>query len=245
MEKAEYELMYRIETRYWWYVARRWLMVRLLGRTVKGGNLRGLDVGCGTGGNIMATGKFGEMSGCDIAPEAVEFCRERGITAVIQDKPDSLPFPDAGFDFVTSFDVLEHIENDTKMLADFHRVLKPGGLALVTVPAYPSLWSVHDDSMHHLRRYNRRELVAKVQEAGFVPEKVTHINLLLLPLILPVRWLRDKFTRNRGVTSDFNLTLPGWMNFIYKVVFCSEWIWLRFLPLPAGLSLVCVMRKKA
>ena len=192
----------------------------------------------------LITRKYGEMSGCDIAPEAVEFCRERGIAAVIQPQPDSLPFPDASFDFLTSFVVLEHIERDTKMMADFARVLKPGGVALITVPAYQSLWSVHDDSMHHIRRYGRKELVGKVWESGFIPEKVTHINLFLLPLIIPVRWLRDKFTRNKGVTSDFNLNLPGWMNFIYKVVFCAEWYWLRFLPIPAGLSLVCVMRKK-
>jgi len=244
MEKAEYDLMYRIETRYWWYVARRWLMIRLLGRSLRSGGLKGLDVGCGTGGNIMATRKFGEMSGCDIAPEAVEFCRERGIAAVIQDQPDALPFPDSSFDFLTSFDVLEHIGNDAKMLADFARVLKPGGLALITVPAYPSLWSLHDDSMHHIRRYTWKEVVEKVRSAGFHPEMVTHINLFLLPLILPVRWLRDKFTRKKGVTSDFNLNLPGWMNFIYKVIFCAEWYWLRFVPIPAGLSLVCVMRKK-
>ena len=244
MEKAEYELMYRIETSYWWFMGRRWLSMKILSRILKGTGLAGADIGCGTGGNIITTSHLGTMTGCDIAPEAVEFCRERGIEAVLQTEPDRLPFADARFDFLTVFDVLEHIENDRGMIDQFARVLKPGGLVILTVPAYPSLWSVHDESLHHVRRYGRKELGDKVRDAGLEIVKLTHLNLFLLPLIMPVRWLRDRVTRNKGATSDFNLNLPGWMNLCFKAIFCSEWAILRFMPLPAGLSLLCVARKK-
>jgi SAM-dependent methyltransferase len=243
MEKAEYGLMFRIETDYWWYVARRWLVTRFLRRVLHGGGLKGLDVGCGTGGNIMALRRFAEMSGCDIAPEAVEFCGERGIAAKVQDAPDKVPFPDAGFDLVTAFDVLEHIDNDAGMLADMARTLKPGGVALLTVPAHPSLWSVHDVSMHHKRRYVRREMEAKVRAAGLVPVRVAYFNSFLLPLILPVRWLRTRVKRGQEATSDFNLNLPGWLNAVFTAVFASEWGILRFMSLPFGLSLLCLARK--
>jgi len=245
MEKPEYELMYRIETTYWWYTARRWLVMRILRRHLKGSSLAGLDVGCGTGGNIMALNKFSTMSGCDIAPEAVDFCRNRGLTSVVlQDRPDGLPFPDSRFDFVTGFDVMEHIENDARMLADMARVLKPNGLILLTVPAYKSLWSVHDESMHHKRRYDRADLLEKLGAAGFVPERTTHLNAFLMLLIMPVRRLLTLTKRGREMSSDFNLPLPRWLNAIFHVVFCSEWAILRFLPLPFGLSLLCVARKR-
>lgn len=245
MEKAEYELMYRIENRYWWFVGRRWLAMRYLARHLRGTQLQGADIGCGTGGNIMATSRLGAMTGSDIAPEAVEFCRERGIEAVLQEAPDRLPFADNRFDFLTVFDVLEHIENDQGMLSEFSRILKPGGLVIMTVPAYPSMWSVHDESLHHVRRYGQAELRNKIRDAGLEQVRLTHTNLFLLPFIIPVRWLRDRLTRKKGATSDFNLDLPGWLNLMFKAIYCSEWAVLRFVPLPAGLSLLCIARKKA
>jgi hypothetical protein len=82
-----------------------------------------------------------------------------------------------------------------------------------------------------------------LEAAGFRLDRVTHFNLFLLPAILPVRWLRDKLTRSAGTTSDFNLDLHPALNALFALVFFSEWAVLRFLPLPAGLSLVVLARK--
>ncbi len=245
MESAEYDLMHRIEQRYWWFVGRRWLVLRLLRRWLRpAAPLDLLDMGCGTGANLMAFRALGRAAGCDIAESAVAYCRGRGLDGVVhQADLDRLPFEDARFDLVTGTDVLEHIADDAGMLREIRRVLRPGGAVFLTVPAYQALWSVHDESLHHQRRYGRRDLTAKLAAAGLVVERVTHFNTWLLPLIVPIRWLRDRVTRPTGATSDFNLDLPGWLNALFLAVFRSEWAVLRFMPLPAGLSLVVLARK--
>jgi len=247
MESAEYDLMYRIEQTYWWFVSRRTLVVRLLRRWLRpAAPLSILDMGCGTGANIMALGEFGTAAGSDIAAAAVEYCRGRGLAGVVQQTDlTRLPFDGDRFDLVTGLDVIEHIEDDLGMMREIRRVLKPGGAVFLTVPAYPALWSVHDESMHHKRRYTTRGMTDTLTAAGFRVERVTHFNLLLLPAILPVRWLRDKLTRSAGTTSDFNLDLHPVLNTVFRWVFVSEWAWLRFAPLPAGLSLVVLARKPA
>lgn len=245
MESAEYDLMYRIEHSYWWFVSRRKLVVRLLRSWLRpAGPLAILDMGCGTGANIMALREFGEAAGCDIAAAAVAYCRSRGLSGVVQQTDlTRLPFEDNRFDLVTGLDVIEHIGDDLGMMREIRRVLKPGGALFLTVPAYPALWSVHDESMHHKRRYTTRGMKDTLTTAGFRVEHVTHFNLLLLPAILPVRWLRDKLTRSAGTTSDFNLDLHPVLNTLFQWIFFSEWAILRFIPLPAGLSLVVLGRK--
>lgn len=245
MEQSEYELMYRIETNYWWFVARRGLVTKLIAKWLKpNAPLAILDVGCGTGANLVALQRFGSTAGCEIEAEAVTFCERRGLQGVVQQTDlNRLPFGDTTFDLVTAFDVIEHIEEVVAMLRETARVLKPGGHLMVTVPAYKFLWSVHDDSMHHKRRYVRSLLHRHFREAGLEPVETTHFNLLLLPLIIPVRWLRDLVVKPQRTTSDFNLDLPRWMNASFRFIFSSEWLWLRFLPLPAGLS-VCGLARK-
>ncbi|MEK7765581.1 MAG: class I SAM-dependent methyltransferase [bacterium] len=245
MELGEYELMYQIEQRYWWFLGRRGHALRLLERWTHGARgLDILDVGCGTGANLLAFRRFGAVTGCDISPAAVAFCRKRGIAdAVVQPEPDRLPFPDGRFDLITCLDVIEHVKDDVGMLREMCRVLKPGGAAFFTTPAFPALWSVHDESLHHMRRYRRRELVDKFAAAGFAAERITYLNALLLPLIVPVRWLRDRLTRSKGATSDFNLGLHPALNALFLAAFSSEAAWLRFAPLPFGLSLCALARR--
>ncbi len=245
METAEYDLMYRIESDYWWYVGRRWLVVRLLRRWLgETRPLEILDIGCGTGANLQALKQFGNTTGSDVSLAAVQYCHSRGLVEVVQQTDaNRLPFDSGRFDLVTCLDVIEHIEDDLGMMREVARVLKPGGASLFTTPAHPVLWSVHDESLHHKRRYRRAEFLEKLHDAGLVPQRITYLNGLLLPLIVPVRWLRDRLTRQRGTTSDFNLHLPRWLNAAFRLTFCSEWGLLKFAPLPFGLSLCCLARR--
>ena len=163
---------------------------------------------------------------------------------VHQTDPLRLPFAAGRFDLVTCLDVIEHISDDVRMMEELARVLKPGGAVLFTTPAHPVLWSVHDESVHHQRRYRRSEFIEKLHRAGLILERFTYLNGLLLPLIVPVRWLRDRLTRSKGTTSDFHLQLPRWLNAAFRLTFCAEWAVLKFAPLPIGLSLCCLARRK-
>src|SRR5687767_10389958 len=120
MRRDLYEQYSRIEDRHWWFIGRKRILMSLVDDYLEptgGVQRRILDVGCGTGGMLTSLQAFGEVEGIDADPSAIAYCRERGITSVrLADSPP-IPFPDHEFDVVTSFDVLEHVDDDTGLLA--------------------------------------------------------------------------------------------------------------------------------
>jgi SAM-dependent methyltransferase len=166
---------------------------------------RVLDAGCGTGRNLAEFGSLGDAHGVDPSPEAIEFCRRRGLGAVREAGLEALPFEDEAFDLILATDVLEHVERDDVAAAELRRVAARDALLLVTVPAYRWLWSQHDDSHHHLRRYTRRELRGRLAGAGWRPVLQTYFNALLLPPIALVRLLARRRPPRDG-RSDYQLT---------------------------------------
>ena len=232
MRPEAYEEMRALEERHWWFRGRRRLLGALLERTSARGRL--LDAGCGTGGNLAA---FGPGRGVDPAPDAVAACRERGLD-VVQAGLDALPFADASFDVLLATDVLEHVDDDVAALRELRRVAAPGAVLLVTVPAHPRLWSAHDAALHHLRRYRRAELLARVRNAGWDPVIVTWWNLFLLPLVAAAR-LR------RGEGTDHDRT-PRWADRVLELPLAAEAGLVRHgVRLPAGVSLALAAKPQA
>src|ERR1043165_5867137 len=119
MKEHTYPIMFRVEQSHWWYTGRR---------------PRILDVGCGTGANLLMLSKYGEAEGVDISEDALSFCRERGLDKVRLGAGEQLPYEDATFDLVTALDVVEHMDDDLAGLREMRRVLRPGGRALLFVP---------------------------------------------------------------------------------------------------------------
>lgn len=199
-----------------------------------------LDAGCGTGRNLIEFASLGDGRGIDPSPEAVAFCRARGLRNVEQGTLEALPFPDASFGLVLACDVLEHVEDDGGALRELRRVAEPGGFLLATVPAYRWLWSQHDVSHHHIRRYTLRRLLAAAAAAGWRPVVSTYFNALLLPPIALVRALaRRGAPRTR---TDYELT-SGLLNTALELPMRLEarairrgWRW------PAGVSVGVVLR---
>jgi SAM-dependent methyltransferase len=151
-----------------------------------------LDAGCGTGGLIrrLEKGKAEwRWTGVDVEPLACELARTRCAAEIVQGSLLSLPFPESTFDAVVCSDVLYHLDDDVAALREIFRVLRPGGVVAVNVPAHRWLWSYHDEVTHARRRYGRREAIEKLGAAGFAAVRATHWNALPLPLVIVRRKL--------------------------------------------------------
>ena len=147
MRDKDFEYLYNLEERFWWFVAMRGITDTIVGNDLKGRALRVLDAGCGTGYNIGHYEKAGHsVFALDIASEAIAGVRQRGFQKVCQASVVEIPYSTAAFDFVFSFDVLSQVpvESAEEAMREMHRVLKPGGYLYVRVAAFEWLRSSHD-----------------------------------------------------------------------------------------------------
>lgn len=244
MESHLYGEMAHVEKIHWWFRGRRAVVLSLLRRYApeKG---RLLDVGMGTGFNAALFKKIGfSVDGLENALEAVEIVRAEvpDLNVIISSFP-SEQVKESSYQVITMLDVLEHIPDDTAALTAVARDLAPGGVVLITVPAFPFLWTRHDELAHHVRRYRKRELVEKLHTADLTLVFVSHYNFFLFPLIALVRVVQ-KILDIRKESSDFNAT-PGFLNAPLAFVFGLERYLLAFTALPFGVSLVCIARKSS
>jgi hypothetical protein len=144
---------------------------------------------------------------------------------------------------VAALDGLEHIGDDVGALETLGDALVPGGLLMVTVPAYGWLWGPHDELNHHVRRYSRRDLRAAVEAAGFEVERTTYFNSLLFPVAAAVRLARRYLIRHQEATA--HLAVPGrTVNELLTRVFAAERRVLRHVDLPFGVSVLALARRR-
>jgi SAM-dependent methyltransferase len=174
------ESLLRAEEEHYWFRGRRRTLRRLIGDLPLPPEPEILDVGCGGGRFLLDLAAVGRVSGTEPSPMSFEVARRRGVGEVIQAPIEALPFEPDSFDLLTCLDVIEHVEDDVGGFSAMLRVARPGALLVVTVPAYPWLWSEHDVLNHHFRRYRRRTLVAAAEQAGWQLVQSTYFNFLLL-----------------------------------------------------------------
>ncbi|MBI2864143.1 MAG: class I SAM-dependent methyltransferase [Chloroflexi bacterium] len=247
MNSEEYHLMYQIEDGYWWYKGMRQITFALLNGIASGRQERRvLDAGCGTGGNMVPLGRFGSVVGMDYAEEATRLSRQRERGAVLRGSIADLPFPQSTFDLVTCFDVLYHLAvvDDVAALGEMGRVLKPGGMLLVRVPAYDFLRGNHDVVVHTRHRYTLGELTAKVRQAGLQPIRATHANTVLFPLAGAKRLWESLPTSRSRAQSDLK-PVPKLLNEALAGILGFEGWLIRRTSLPFGLSAICLAVKTA
>ena len=247
MKHEEYERMYRFEDTYWWFVARRHLIVSLMEtHYARDGKQRILDIGCGTGAMLDNLKPFGEVVGADFSPEALQFCVTRGVESPLA-RADvrRLPFADGSFDVVTAMDIIEHIDDDKAASREIFRVLKPGGRLFVTVPAFAALWSEHDEALHHFRRYTVPHLKDLFQRAGLTVDKISYTVTALFPPILVYRVLINWLPKKRNATEKkANLVhVSGPVNSALLILSQWETRLVQRFNLPFGVTVVCVARK--
>ena len=240
METKEYELMDRVEQDHFWFIAkRRYLSVVLDKYFSQGGKM--LDVGCGTGAVMESLKNRGDISGVDMSDAALTYCRQKGLK-VEKGLANAMTYSESTFDIVFALDVLEHLDNPVGAVKEISRVLKDDGLFIATVPAHQWLWSHHDESMHHKKRYSK-QVFAELFKGDFDILVISWIHsFILLPVIL-VRLLRNIL---KSVDNDSDVKEPSpVINKIMSLVYSVEIALFKvFYYLPFGLSLLVVAKKR-
>jgi ubiquinone/menaquinone biosynthesis C-methylase UbiE len=237
-DRAYFDVMAAHARTHWWYEARRALVQGALAGTPGDGVL--LDVGCGTGDNLAAL--RASWSGPVLATDLSAYALAHAGSGVAVARAERLPFATAGAAAVTSMDVVEHLDDDVVGLREYARVLQPGGVLLLTVPAYQSLWSDHDVRAAHRRRYTRRRLERAVRAAGFDVERSTYFNSFLVP---PAFALRR--TPLRRVVRDNDEEVGASSPLVSRVMTAlgaAERRWALRRRVPFGLSILLVARRR-
>jgi SAM-dependent methyltransferase len=241
MEHHHLQELIELEEHYWWHAAKRSLAARLLARHFPPPGLL-VEGGIGSGRNLLEFRRLGyEVAGLDIMPQAVEHVGARGVEKVrVHDLAEPWPHAEGSVRAVVMLDVLEHTAEPVEVLRHAREALAPGGGILITVPAYPWLYSNWDKRLGHYRRYTRRELIRQAEAASLKVERVTHWNAFSLAPAIALRTL-DRITR-RDRPAEFPRVSPL-ANALLRGAAAAERGWLSRLGVPFGLSLVGVFRK--
>jgi SAM-dependent methyltransferase len=254
-DPSHFARLFAVEDRHFWFRSRNDLIGRLVGQLVAGlkPGYSVLEVGCGTGNVLRVleqTCSDGQVVGMDLFEEGLQYARRRVRCPLVCGDLRSPPF-ETPFDLVGMFDVLEHMEDDHDILTHLHRLVRPGGHLILTVPAHMSLWSYFDESGCHYRRYDRADLRFKLKEAGFEVQFLTEFMMTLFPLV----WLGRRLNGLGGGNSapapgadDHRLNrelriVPGVNGLLIWLLRLENWLIGHRLPLPMGTSLLAIARR--
>ena len=242
MESTAYAVEAEVEATHWWFVGRRALFAREIERLGLPPSARILDIGTSTGTNLRMLRELGfhHVTGLDFSPDAIRFCEQKGFGTVKQGDVCDMPFADQSFDLVLATDIIEHVDEDQKALAEIERVLRPGGSVLITVPTFRSLWGIQDELAHHKRRYRMGPLVDLVQAAGLDPQRQFYFNYVLFVPIWLARRLLMLTRPNIGSEAQLNSPM---INRLLTGVFNLD-VWTApYLRLPFGVSAMVSAQK--
>ncbi len=244
MDREVYNRLDELEQDHWWFSARRAILERVIrDNALKGGRIKILEAGCGTGGNLQMLSRLGDLVAFEPDDDARKVAAGKSGCEIRHGTlPDGNPYKDDKFDLIVAFDVIEHVEQDEESLAALRQSLAPGGKLIMTVPALPWMWSAHDERHHHFRRYTRSGLGETLQRAGFRPVGLTYFNTLLFPLIAGVRAIKKLFGLSEA---EDDAMPPAPVNAILRAIFSAERFLIGRIPLPIGVSLLAVVESPA
>jgi SAM-dependent methyltransferase len=241
VEREIYHKTAESEDKHWWFIGRRQIVSKILDDLALPENAAIFEAGCGSGGNLPLLNKYGNVYGMELDKTALAYALNRRIGSIVPGRlPDAIPFSEIRFDLLLMIDVLEHVVEDARSLEMLGARLKPGGYLLLTVPAFQSLWSRHDEVHHHQRRYNRNSLQDMVVNAGYELLFMSYINMFLFPVIAILRLWRKLLKSDAA--GDLWMP-PAIVNRLLAAFFGCEGNLLKFFPLPVGISLLVLARK--
>lgn len=185
MDDSEIQQLDHLESSHFWYRARKLQLAQWFANQKL--PLQVLDLGSATGGNTLHISSLGHVvTSVEYSRIGVLIQQNKGIPVIQADARD-LPFADSFFDIVVCLDVLEHIVEDGSVTLEIHRVLKPGGKFLISVPEDPKLWSAHDVAVSHVRRYTKISLIEVIDTSGLRFQNIWSTLTYLRPAIILAR----------------------------------------------------------
>lgn len=237
MKDEEFKLISELENDHWWYIGRKFLLCRLK-KHLNIQNALILDAGCGTGfaGRILAD--IGDVISMDssvyaLSNSAIDLNKcAASIT--------NMPFADQTYDLITAMDVLEHLDDDQKAIAEMYRICKKDGYLFVTVPACKRMWSAHDESLEHKRRYSLQELTNGIKAAGFSIKKSSYF----VSAVFPVAFIYRLLKRKSAPASDLS-HVPFLINSTLKFIMLLEAWTAWHIGLPFGMTAFVLARRKS
>jgi ubiquinone/menaquinone biosynthesis C-methylase UbiE len=241
MERSEYATMFRVEETHWWYSALRRLIFQTLEAELPDWREREiLDAGCGTGAILKRLDNPEKNVGIDLSLEAISFCRQRGLANVREGDISAMPFADASFDAVICSSVLYHrwVGDVEAALREMRRVLRPGGVVLINVPAFSFLHSPHDEAVMTARRFRKSELRELLEKQNFQIRCLTYWTTFLFPLAVAARTLGGS-----KMGRDFETAQDSLAQRVFSKVMEFELRVLKRASFPFGVALLAVARK--
>lgn len=229
-----FERLKKAEAEHFWFLVRKkWIFDRI--RRVIGPPATVLEVGCGTGNVSSFLAQKGyAVIGCEYFSEAIHQAWPGFLK--VQGDAHNLPFEGKSFDIVGLFDVIEHFQDDSTLLKEAVRVVRKGGIIVVTVPARQELWSWFDENSLHKRRYAKEMLQRVFLQSALKPLSLEYMFMILYPLL--------KYTRrNKGGEKDNPFKINRLANTLLRSIFDTERRISQHLSLPIGTSLIGVARK--
>ena len=242
MKREEYQRNYELEESYWWFTGMRKVYFALLDLIFHDTtDISVLDVGCGTGAMLRYLRRYGTVTGFDVSEIALKLCRHQ--SRLVQGSADSLPFAAESFDLITALGLIEHVEDDAKVVEELYRVCKPGGYVLSFTSAFMFLWSHHDEANRHFRRYTAGEFRNLFESVRFEVVKISYINTFLFPPILLARLIQRWTGIDKRIHERDFIKMPALLNSSLSGLLGIEASLIKRVNLPFGVGLICVSRK--
>jgi SAM-dependent methyltransferase len=253
MQQDYYKEYYNYERQHWWCVAREKLIINtikshILLTSIDKVNLKILNIGCSTGRSSEYLAQFGEVTSLEYDKECCDFTTQKTGLQIINGSITELPFEDKSFDLVCAFDVIEHVEDHEKAFEEMKRVADKNGVLFITVPAFMSLWSHHDEVNFHFRRYKIKEVhdLFCMKRDGVKMYSTYFNSLLFLPILL-FRKASNIFKfgdKRKGAGSDFESYNSSFLNKILFNIMHFEKVFIKNkITLPFGVSLLYLWKK--
>lgn len=227
-----YQFIETNEDTHWWFRARK-NIIRMFLLQQQDYFDTVLDIGCGSGSFLHSIEDIsGRQHGID------EYSYKNANRTVVQGDALNIPFDRDSMDLVTMLDVLEHIPESDRALGEMRRVMKEGGIGVITVPAMQALYSPHDANNHHVKRYGKKDLLAQLEQNGFQVLRCSYFNTWLFPIEAIIR-LAEKMLKREFQTQSVR---GNQTNELLFKIFNSEQGVLKNHELPYGLSLIAVVK---